>query len=172
MAENETQAKEEQGAPELTFERWIAEQPEDVRGLLDSHTKGLKTALTSERSSRQEMERQLREMAGKAEKGSEMERQLTETANRLQDSDRRADFYEAAHAAGVTNLKLAWMVAQSDGLFDRKGQPDFDALKKSYPELFGGVQRRSAPGDGGTGHTMNQPGQGGMNDFIRKSAGR
>jgi hypothetical protein len=155
----------------LTFDGWLAKQPEQVKGLLDGHTKGLKNALESERESRKKLEKDLRELAGKADAGSEAQKQLTHMADQITESDRRADFYESAHAAGVTNLKLAYMVATSDNLFDRKGNPDLEALKTSYPELFGG--RTKAPaGNAGSGTGDNKKPSRTMNDYIRAASGR
>lgn len=162
-------ASETQAAP-LEFDTWIAAQPEPVKAAIESHTKGLKSALEGERNGRKQLETQLREMAGKAEKGSETQAQLTQLADTVKGETARADFYEAAHAAGVTNLKLAYLVATADQLFDRKGSPDFAALKASYPELFAGAKRPPA-GDAGAGTNKPPTGQS-MNDAIRRASGR
>lgn len=154
-----------------TYEEWTATLTDDQKGLLDGHVKGLKTALDSERGSRKEMEKQLRDLAKKAEAGSEAQGQLTKLADSLALEERRAEFYEAAHNVGIRNLKLAFTVASTDGLFDAKGRVNFDEMKKGYPELFAAVS--AAPrGDAGSG-TQGSPAQGGgMNDFIRKASGR
>ena len=121
-------------------------------------------------------------MAGKAEKGSEAEAQLTKLADTLAEqerksaeglaeAERRAVFYEAAHAAGITNLKLAYTVALQDEMFDKRGAVNFEALKAQYPELFGG--KPSTPsGHAGAGTGSPPPAQADMNAFIRGSAGR
>lgn len=156
---------------QLSYETWVQAQPENVRGLLERHTSGLRSALESERGSRKDLERQLREMAGKAEKGSETQAQLTQMADRMNEADRRVDFYEEAHAAGVTNLKLAYLVAMQDEMFDKRGQVNFATMKAQYPELFGGGGGRLPAGNAGTG--AGTPPQGrSMNEFIRASSGR
>ena len=155
---------------ELVFDNWLDEQPDPVKKMLDGHTKGLKSALDSERESRKTLEKQLREMATKAEKGSDAETKLTQLADQISEADQKADFYEAAHAVGVTNLKLAYMVAVQDELFDRKGRVNFSSMKESYPELFGG--KKLPDGSAGDGRDDGTPGAKNMNDFIRKSAGR
>lgn len=154
----------------LEYDAWLSSQPDEVKTLLDGHTKGLKSALDSEREARKNLEKQARDLAGKAEKGSEAEKQLTELANTIAESDRRGDFYEAAHAAGVSNLKLAYTVAVQDEMFDKRGNVDFEALKKVYPELFGG--RKAPDGNAGNGTGNNKPAGKSMNDFIRTAAGR
>jgi hypothetical protein len=155
----------------LTFDGWYGKLPEEQKALIETHTKGLKSALESERGSRKDLEKQIRDLAGKAEKGSEAQTQLTRLADDLQKADTRADFYEAAHAAGVKNLKLAYQVAQIDEMFDKHGRVNFNVMKESYPELFAGNPTLPR-GDAGSG-TQSKPKTGAsMNDFIRKSAGK
>lgn len=155
----------------LSFDTWMAAQDANVRGLLDGHTKGLKNALDSERESRKGLEKQLKDLAGKAEKGSELEKQLNDLLTQQQTAQTRAEFYEAAHAAGVSNLKLAFLVASQEGLIDQKGRVNFDEMKKSFPELFGASQK-PAPANAGTGTNAPTAGAQNMNQFIRRAAGR
>lgn len=154
----------------LTFDAWLKDQSDDVKGLLEGHTKGLKNALESERESRKGFEKQLRDLAKKAEAGSDAEKQLTALADQQAASERRAEFYESAHREGVTNLKLAYTVATQDELFDKKGNVDFVEMKKSYPELFG--SQKPPKGNAGDGTDKTKAKAGGMNDFIRSAAGR
>lgn len=166
--DQETQETEE--TQELTFDGWLGEQPDEIKELLDGHTKGLKSALTSERDTRKNLEKQVRDLAAKAEKDSEAQTQLAGIADQLGEADRKADFYETAHTAGVTNLKLAYTVAMQDEMFDRRGQVNFDTMKTQYPELFGKVS--TPPGNAGAG-TDTQPSPAkDMNRFIRTAAGR
>ena len=163
---------EDQGEPiPETYEAWLEEQPEPIKVLLDEHVKGLKSALEAERGSRKELEKKVRELAAKADKGSELERKLTETADILQESDKRADFYEEAHLAGVGNLKLAWVVIGQDQLLDRYGKPDLMQLKERYPELFRSAKASPPPAHAGTGTGTPPPQKAGMNEFIRRGAG-
>jgi hypothetical protein len=154
-----------------TFDTWIGTQPEAIKGLVTEHEKGLKSALDSERTSRQDLEGQLRTMAKDAAKTPELQKSLTDMADKLVETDRRADFFDAAHSAGVTNLKLAYLCAVQDEMFDKKGNVNFEALKTKYPELFAGGKLKPR-GNAGDGTGANQPAGGGMNAFIRQSAGR
>lgn len=159
------------GQTAATLDAFLATQPENVKTLIAEHERGLKSALESERTSRQDLEGQLRTMAKDAAKTPELQKSLTDMADKLAVTDRRADFYEAAHSAGVTNLKLAYVVAEQDDMFDKKGNVNFETLKTKYPELFAGS--RPAPrGNAGAGTGTTQPAGGGMNAFIRRSAGR
>jgi hypothetical protein len=153
------------------YETWITDQPEEIKSMLSGRETGLKSALQKERDDRKKLEKDLREMAGKADKDSDAQRKLTEMADQMAESDRRAGFYEAAHSAGISNLKLAFTVAVQDEMFDRKGNVNFEEMKKSYPELFGGAAKKPT-GNAGEGTNDNKPAGKSMNDFIRTAAGR
>lgn len=177
MATQDEQGKQEPKGEEkkvegetLTFDNWVKDQPEEIKTMLDGHTKGLKSALESERGSRKDLEKQLRDLAKKAEAGSEAEKQLTALADQQAAANQRADFYEQAHREGVTNLKLAYTVAVSEELFDKKGNVDFSEMKKSYPELFGQAPRANA--NAGTGTQKPPSPAQNMNDYIRRASGR
>jgi len=175
-ANNQSAEDQKNNQPqEIVYEDWFKAQPEHVKKAIDLHTTGLKTALDSERTSRGNLEKQVRELATKAEKGSEAQTQLTQLADQLQGETQRSDFFEAAHTAGVTNLKLAYVVCQTDELFDKKGNVDFDQLKKKYPELFGRVivqNGKRVKGGAGEGSDQNIQKSGDMNSFIRRASGR
>lgn len=161
------------GTPE-SFDAWIKEQPKEVQELHSQHVSGLKSALQSERETRKEQEKELRKLADEAEEGSAAKQRLTKMADEQERLNRRADFYEEAHSAGVTNLKLAYLVAEEEKLFDRRGNVNFEAMEENFPELFGGGQKQKVPkGTGGEGTGGEGPtGKKSMNTFIRKSAGR
>lgn len=153
-----------------TFESWLAQQDETIRGLLDGHVKGLKSALESERSQRGDLARQLREVTAKAEKGSELEKTLTDMTARVDAAEGRAAFYEEAGRpeVGCANSKAAFALAQAEGLFDTRGNVDWAALKTTAPELF----RVKAPEGNADGGTSNPPpGKTSMDDLIRARAG-
>lgn len=152
--------------PTPTFEDWLKEH-EDVKPLYEAHTKGLKSALNTERTAREELEKQLRKLAKQADAGSDAQKELTETADKLAAIERQNKFYDVAHAAGVKNLKLAWMAAQE--FVDEDGEVKLDAMKKAYPELFTSQQKVNVnAGDG----LQNQQAPLDMNSLIRRAAGR
>jgi predicted RNase H-like nuclease (RuvC/YqgF family) len=150
-----------------TFETWLDKQDDQVKGLYTSHVSGLKSSLETERSTRKEAEKQLRELAKAAEAGSAAQKALTEQADRLTKLEVKAGFYDKAHAAGVRNLKLAYLAASQAGLINEKGEADFVKLKAEYPELF--TSAASANAGAGTGGNKTAFS---MNDEIRKKAGR
>jgi hypothetical protein len=154
----------------FTYEAWLESQDDQIREMLEGHTKGLKTALDSERESRKGYEKQLRELAKKAEAGSDAQKQLTEMADQIKTAESRADFYDAAHREGVTNLKLAYLVATQEDLFDKAGRVNFAEMKKSFPELF--ASSNGARGDAGSGTGGGQTKGQSMDEMIRGAAGR
>lgn len=171
-AEGKQNAGSDGNTTTLTFEAWQEKLPPDQKALIEGHTKNLKTALQSERDGRKDLEKQLRDLAKKAEAGSDAQTQLTKMADDLQISDRKADFYEAAHAAGVRNLKLAYTAAVTDEMFDKHGRVNFDEMKKSYPELFVTQTTTNTRGNAGSGTNNNQQPVDDMNSRIRGAAGR
>ena len=153
----------------LTFEKWSESLTDEQKALMETHTKGLKGALDSERTNAANLAKQIKELSAKAEKGSELEKSLAELNSKLEDQNSYVEFLEEAGKAGVSNVKLAWIAVKQDGLIDSKGWVNFDSLKKDYPELFGEKQKSSGDagaGAGGSGGKLD------MNTIIRHAAGQ
>lgn len=168
----QTPATPETPAPQpenVTFEGWMDKQDETVKGLYTAHTNGLKTALDSERAANKTAQAQLRELAKKADKGSEFEAALTKQADQLNALEKQAAFQDKAHAAGVRNLKLAYMAAAQADMIDTKGNCDFSELRKEYPELF---LSPPAPGNAGNGTGNQVPKPPTMDQIILGALGR
>ena len=155
----------------LRWDTWHKDQPEEIQTLITEHESSLKTALETERDARKKAEKQLRDMASKLEDESETKAELLKMADDHAAMNQKAQFYEDAHEAGVTNLKLAYLAAQNDDLFDRKGVVDFDAMKENYPQLFAKQNIPNGGAGDGTGDGMQHSGPS-MNSFIRQAAGR
>lgn len=156
---------------QMTFDDWFGGIDEATKALVDQHVKGLKSALDAERTDRKAAEKALRDAAGKLEAGSAARVDLEAQAERVAATERRASFYEVAHAAGVTDLKLAWLAAESSNLFTRRGEPDIEALRQAHPALFGAPTPPRTPGNAGAGAGQAPTPARSMNDFIRASAG-
>lgn len=133
------QPEQQEPTAPLTWDTWLAGQDETVKGLLEDHTKGLKSALQSERDQRKSFEKQLSDLSKQAEEGSELRASLDKLADDVTNANARADFFEAAAdpALGLRDARLAWqIVAANADEFTRRGKPDFDALKTAHPILF------------------------------------
>lgn len=105
---------------------------------------------------------------------SEAERRAILLEDRIAQTEIKADFIEKAIAAGVVDVRLAYLAAQADGLLGAYdpdkgvGKHNFDELKKRYPHLFRTV---SGSADGGASGGKVLTAQT-INDWIRRAAGR
>lgn len=166
----QTDAQSQAGETPADFEAWLAGQPDDVKTLYESHTSGLKSALKSERQRSADMATQLREAAAKAE--GETKAALEDMAGKAEAEARRADFYEAAAGAGCADLKLAYLAAQADNLFNRDGTPDIAAVKAAHPSLFAAPRVPDARAGKGALAGNGRTGGAAINDAIRRAAGK
>ena len=162
---------ENQGETPENFEVWLEGQDAKVKDLYTAHSESLLNTVRATRSERDNLAKQIKELAKGQAEGSEARKALDEMSVRLETSERRADFLEQAMKPEIQcrNVKAAWIVAQADNLFDRKGNPDWNAIKAEAPELFGAV---TAQANVGTGTATPPPASKNMNDFIRTAAGR
>lgn len=155
----------------LTFEGWIATQDEAVKGLLDTHTNGLKSALQSERESGTKLKSELKKLTKELDEGTEARKQLEGITAKLDERDLQIAAYETLTAAGVTNLKLAWLAARESGAIDARGNINIETLKVEAPELF--KKAAPPPGNAGSGQNNGLPATGpvDMDTLIRQQAG-
>jgi hypothetical protein len=158
------------GATPPSFEDWIKGQDEAVKGVISTRFAALENTVKATRDERDAFQRQIKELLPKAEKGSEYEKTLLEMKANLETAEKRATFIEEAvkPEIGCRNPKAAYVLAVAEQLFDRRGFPDWNAIKTAYPELFG---RPGAPGNAGDG-TDQPPAKSDMNTMIRRAAGR
>ena len=164
------QEKGDKDKGEPTFDQWHEGLDDGAKELLKGHVSGLKTSLATERDARSEAETSVRDLAKKAEKGSEAQAELTKLADTLAESNQQLEFYEQAHSAGITNMKLAYIVAQQDDLINKRGVVNIEKLKENYPELF---SKTLTPGaDAGDGKEQKPKPKAGMNEALRAAAGK
>ena len=167
--------QEGQGEPE-TFETYLEGLPKDqqdkIKPLFEAHTAKLSNTVKATRKERDDFQKQLTEAIKKAEKGSELETQLTKLSGDLDKANRKSDFYEAATTADCHNAKAAYAIAITNDLFTRSGAPDWEAIKREAPELFGKVTSKGPIKKSAGNGTQEEPtATNSMNDFIRRSAG-
>lgn len=145
MSDQIFENKEQQEPSYETFEDYLATVNEPIKELYKKHTDGLSSALDKERANRRDLEKQIKDLLPKADKGSELEKELTEKVKLLEEADkryaeveRRAKFAEEASQPNIkcTNAKAAYALATIEGLFKPDGSPKWDELKKLAPELF------------------------------------
>jgi hypothetical protein len=176
-AEPETQQPTEAPASEtpaeeaVTFDGWYKTLDATTQGLVDDHIDGLRSALNTERGERKTLEKRLRDLSKQAEQGQDIQQQLQQVTEQMAQASAQATFFEAAHAANVRNLRLAWLAATDAGLVNKKtGEVDFGELRKVAPEVF--ASRTIPPADPGAGAQQNGVSKPSMNDFLRAAAGR
>jgi hypothetical protein len=155
----------------LTYETLYSGLDATSRDLVDGNIEGLQGALKTERDARTKAEEDLRDVADKLEKGSEAQKEVLRLADDVAANTKRADFYEDANTAGVSNIKLAFHIATTEDMFKRRGGVDFEALKKDYPELFV-MKGRKAEGGAGDGTSAELTSKGTFNDWIRRESRR
>jgi len=165
--------RDAEGLAYNSFEEYLQTAEPAVKELYETHISNLKNALNAERENRRKLSEQLKELAPKAEKGSELERKLAETAKLLEEAEqrsteynRRATFAEQAIRPGVncSNIKAAYALAVSEGLFDEDNSPKWKELQKLAPELFRATKQTNA------GNTEKSDSSD-INAAIRRAAG-
>jgi autotransporter adhesin len=156
-----------------TWEAALAVLPEPVRALYEAHTTGLRNAVQATRQERDALSGRLTELTKALGKDTpeEAKRLLAEMAGELEATNRRAAFYEEAGRPeiGCANARVAFQVAQAEGLFDKRGSVNWAALKAAAPELF---RVRVPAGNAGQGTGQTVPTSRDMNAFIRAASGR
>jgi len=156
-----------------TWDVVIAALPEVDRALYEQHTTGLRNTVQATRAERDALQGQLGELTKAVGKNDPEAAKalLAQMTAEIEISKRRADFLEGGMRPeiGCTNPGAAFAIAQSQGLFDGRGNPNWEAIKAAVPELF---RKGPPPGNAGAG-TGNPPaGKTGMNEWIRQAAGR
>lgn len=141
----------------MEFETWLAEQSDEVRTLIEQR----QAAGADERHA---LEAELHELREKTKSGAE-------SAQRMEEAERRSQFYEEAFRFGITNVKLAYLLAREEKLFDASGDANWAQLRARYPEVFSGRATPSRIGSGlRSGATPSEDID--MNAWIRQVAGR
>lgn len=165
MADENTQGNGETPPTGETpsYDEWYSGQGEDVRGLIDGHTRGLRSALDSERAQAKTLAKELKALSGKLDANSEAAKELETVRTKLESAQAQAEFYEVATAAGCRDLRLAWLVASADDL-------TVDQVKARHPDLF--MTQRQVAANAGNGAGNPPPAGRSMNDYIRRAAGR
>jgi len=163
----------EAGQVPETWDAFVGTLPDQVKALYEQHIQGLTNTVQATRQERDALKQRIDAMVGALD-GKEPEAlktQVLELQKTVSDAVSRASFFEEASKPeiGCRNPKLAYLVATADQLFDRRGLPDWEAIKRSAPELFGTV---TPPGNAGSGTVGSQSTRVDMNTIIRRAAGR
>jgi len=166
-AANQTDA----GATPASFEEFLEGQDETIKTLYNSHSEALLNTVRATRDERDGLAKQIKALSKGMADGTEAKKQLEEMSTQLERTERRAAFLEDAMKPEIQckNARAAWLLAEAGNLFDKKGNPDWAAIKADAPELFGLPAANANAGQG----TQQPPAPAkNMNTFIRRASGR
>ena len=166
-----TTTEPQTGATPESFEAWLEGQDEGIKGLVSKRFETLENTVRATRDERDNLSKQIKTLAKSQAEGSEAKTQLEAISAQLEETERRAAFLEEAYKPELAcrNPKAAYLLAKAEGLFDKKGLPDWAALKREAPELFGAPVANANAARG----TQNPPAKpSDMNSWIRNKAGR
>ena len=104
-----------------------------------------------------------------AAKDRDAEAKVRELEQAAKEHEEYAAFIEAAHVAGIRNVKAAHLVAKGGGYFDARGKFNVEKFKQDNPEFF---VPASANANAGAGTGNNQTPHASMDRWIRQQAGR
>lgn len=171
--EKQEQPTESQNGGETpqSFEQFLEAQSEEVKALYKSHSEALLNTIKATREERDQFKRQIKELAKEQADGSEAKKRLEEIEAQLEKTERRAAFFEDAFKPEIQcrNPRAAWLLAEAAGLFSKNGLPDWVAIKREAPELFGApVAKVNAAENTQIAPSPHKD----MNAFIRQAAGR
>jgi hypothetical protein len=130
-----------------------------------------KARLDEEIARRKEFEVQIKALSKQQAEGSEAKKKLDEMTTEFQKMEKRSAFFEFASMPEIQcrNVKAAWLLCEAGDFFDKKGNPDFIALKDAAPEFFG---QPTSNANAGVGTAQPPRPAQNMNNFIRRAAGR
>jgi hypothetical protein len=155
----------------LTWEEYLAKQDVSIQALYKSHTDGLLNTVKATREERDALRKQIKEISKKAEDGSELRGQLEQLQLDLEKTERRAMFLEEASKPEVQcrNPRAAFLLAEAENLFDKKGNANWTAIREAAPELFGMPTARANAANGTEKPPVPTKS---MNNFLRTATGR
>jgi hypothetical protein len=166
-----TTTETQTGATPASFETWLDGQDETVKGLVAKRFETLENTVRATREERDTFSKQIKTLAKQQAEGSEAKKQLEELGAQLEKTERRAAFLEEAMKTEIQcrNPRAAYLLAEAENLYDKKGLPDWAAIKREAPELFG---TPTANANAGRGTQQPPAKQNDMNSFIRSKGGR
>lgn len=157
-------------APEFaSFDDYLSKQDPGIRKLYEAHVSGLKNTVKTTRKERDGLANQLKKLSDSLEKQPEIQKQINDMTSQLTSANQRADFFAEAPSEGCKNPKAAFALAKSEDLFTRNGDPDWDAIRETAPELFVDPDSLKTEGGKGTGDKKKKKTQVTMNDLIRSA---
>jgi ribosomal protein S20 len=152
-----------------TFDKWLETQAEEVKTLIADRFSSLENTVKATREERDTFKNELKEISKKVTGDSEAGIQISELSKRLEASERKSNFIDQAVKNGVIRPNAAYAIATTENLYDDKGNPDWNKIRESIPELFKVTNTSNNAGSGTNQKAL--PGNS-VNDRIREAANK
>lgn len=122
-----------------SWKEFFDAQPDTVKKLYEADHAELLNSVKATRGERDAALAKVGDLMKKVEKGSESEALLQEFQKNLESANKKTAFYESGlrPEVGCKNLEVAFLIASSKNLYKSDGSPDWDEIKKAFPEGFG-----------------------------------
>ncbi len=163
---------ESESAPD--FETWLSKAPDELKTTIEplfkAHVEKLMTTVKDTRKERDTFQKELRDAIKKLDATSDEAKKFEGIADKLDEANKKAEFYEEAPTNGCRNLKAAFALVKSEDLYTKHGAVDWKQLKEIAPEFFGEKSRLPVKKSAGNGTDSDVPSSHSMNDWIRKQA--
>jgi sugar-specific transcriptional regulator TrmB len=150
------------------YEVWLETQPDEVKELLKERFESLENTVKATREERDTFKGELKELAKKVTDDSEAGIQISELSKKLELSERKANFIVEAVKNGATRPTAAYAIATAENLYDDKGNPDWNRIKESVPELFKVTNTSNNAGSGTNKNAL--PNKNDFNNRVREAA--
>lgn len=151
------------------FESWLENQPDEVKELLKERFESLENTVKATRGERDNLNKELKELAKKVTEDSEAGKQLSDLRARLDASEKKSNFIEQALKQGATKPSAIYAVANAESLFTEDGNPDWNKIKETIPEFF---KVTNTSNNAGSGTNKNALPKHNVNDAIREAANK
>ncbi len=122
-----------------SWKEFFDSQPDPIKKLYESDHAELLNSVKATRGERDAALAKVNELMKKVEKGSESEALLQELQKNFEGANKKNAFYESGlrPEIGCKNLEVAYLIATSKNLYKSDGSPDWEEIKKAFPEGFG-----------------------------------
>ena len=154
---------------EPTFESWISKQPDDIKGLIDSHVNGLKSAHERQKEETKSLRTKLDEIIRSKDLDADQKVKAIEAER---DEYRSIAAFQESLPSDCADRQLAYAAAKLRDAIRKDGSVDEDKLRKECPVLFSGQRVKVPSGKPGAGTDTTPPSTMDFNAAVRAGAGR
>jgi uncharacterized coiled-coil DUF342 family protein len=152
------------------FDSWLETQTEEVKTLLAERFSSLENTVKATREERDTFKNELKDLSKHVDENSEAGKQLTEAISRADAAEKKSNFIVEAVKQGAKRPTAAYAIAETEKLFDDKGNPDWNKIRESVPELFTVVNTSNNAGSGT--NTSSLPNKNDFNSRVRDAANK